>query len=415
MLTDFFKNAVSAWHGVGEVKKLLDQAGFQLLNEEDSWELEPGRGYYVIKNGRSLAAFRVGSADIPRFNIIAAHTDSPHLRLKKESLRREGAFLTGGVSVYGGPILSTWQDRPLGLAGSVLVPGAKGRPERLLFRSDEPVGIIPNAAIHLNREINKGYEIKPGVHLPVTLTLNTDLYDYIAEKLSIDRDSILSSQMELYLAGEPVLMGSGDTALLSSSRIDNLVHCLLAAEALAVSTPAEATPIALLFDSEETGSRTAEGALSGLTEHLMERICLARGLGRETLHRSRPLSYIISADVAHGWNGNYGDKYDPAYRCDINGGPVIKIDNNNKYATTGETEARLKLLARESGIPLQTYIHHSDLPCGSTVGPLLSAATTIPCLDMGLPIWAMHSIRETAGIRDIDYTRDLFKAFYKEG
>ena len=414
MVNDFFKQAVTAWHGVEEMKKIFDSAGFLPLKEEDSWNLEPGKGYYLSKNGRSLAAFRVGSAPVPRFAILAAHTDSPHLRLKKESLKRDGALLTGRVSVYGGPVLNTWQDRPLALAGSVILAGDGGMPERRLFDSGEPVGIIPNAAIHLNREVNKGYEIKPAQHLPVMLTLDKDLDDYLAEKLAVDKESILAASLEFYLPGEPVFMGKGETALVSAPRLDNLIHCLLGTEALAASAPSEATPLGLFFDSEETGSRTAEGALSALTEQLMERICLALRIGREDQLRSRPLSYIISADVAHGWNSSYSDKYDDAYKCVLNGGPAVKIDMNNKYATTAETEARFKLLAKKAGVPLQTFIAHSDLASGSTVGPLLSAQTTIPCLDMGIPIWAMHSIRETAGMKDVDYTRDLFKAFFEE-
>ena len=414
MLSDFFKRAVTAWHGVEEMRKLLDRAGFLPLREEDSWKLESGKSYYVTKNGRSLAAFKVGSAAVPRFAILAAHTDSPHLRLKKESLKREGSLLTGRVSVYGGPVLNTWLDRPLALAGSVILAGEDGRTERRLFDSGEPVGIIPNAAIHLNKEVNKGFELKPAQHLPVMLTFEKELDDYLAEKLAVPKESILSCSLELYLPGGPVFMGDTDTALISSPRLDNLIHCLLGAEALTASAPSEATPLCLFFDSEETGSRTAEGALSALTEQLMERICLALRIGREDQLRSRPLSYIISADVAHGWNSNYSEKYDDAYKCELNGGPAVKIDMNNKYATTAETEARIKLLAKKTGVPLQTFIAHSDLASGSTVGPLLSAQTTIPCLDMGIPIWAMHSIMETAGMKDVNYARDLFKAFFEE-
>ncbi|MDC7219100.1 MAG: M18 family aminopeptidase [Spirochaetales bacterium] len=409
----FLKNSITAWHGVDELKNRLIDAGFILLKEEESWNLEAGKGYFLSKNGRSLAAFRVGSAPVPRFNIIAAHTDSPHLRLKKESLKRDGSFLTGRVSVYGGPILSTWFDRPLGLAGSVILSTPNGTRERQLFDSKEAIGIIPNAAIHLNREVNKGYEIKPSKHLPVMLTLEEDLEDYLAGKLSVTKEAILSCQLEFYLPEAPKVYGSGENQLLSSPRIDNLVHCLPATEALIESEPGESTPLCLFFDSEEIGSRTIEGAQSALTDHLMERICLARSIGREEQLRARALSFILSADVAHGWNPNFGEKYDDAYKCHLNGGPAVKIDMNSKYATTSETEARIKQLAQARNIPLQTYIHHSDLPCGSTVGPLLSSDTAIACLDLGIPLWAMHSACETAGMRDIEFTKELFLAFFR--
>jgi aspartyl aminopeptidase len=407
----FLKKSITPWHGVQELEKLLVEGGFHPLKEEESWNLEAGQGYFLSKNGRSLAAFRVGRGEVPRFNIIATHTDSPHLRLKAASLRREGSFLTGNISVYGGPILSTWFDRPLGIAGAVMVLTEKGEQKRLLFDSREAVGIIPNAAIHLNRDVNKGYEIKPSKHLTVQLAIKKDLDEYLAEELSIRTEQILSSQLEMYIPTEPVLFGQPEPELICSPRLDNLVHCLPAAEALIETKPEESTPLCLFFDSEETGSRTMEGAQSVFTNHLMERICLARGIGREEQLRSRAISFILSADVTHGWNLGFAEKYDSAYKCELNMGPAIKINADNRYATTGETEAKIKLLARKIAVPLQTYIHHSDLPCGSTVGPLLSSDTAIACLDLGIPIWAMHSSCETAGLKDVIYTQKLFKGF----
>ncbi len=414
MTAEFMKKSVTAWHGVREMEAYLAGKGFLPLREEEEWHLEEGQGYYLSPNGRSLAAFRVGRAPVPRYRIIAAHTDSPHLRIKPESLSREEQGLTGNVSVYGGPIQYTWFDRPLGVAGVVIVEGEDGRPERLLFDSEEPLGIIPDAPIHLNREVNKGFEIKPQKHLSVILTLEGDLEDYLAAKLGIPRERILSLRAELYVHGEPAFMGTPDRGFINSPRLDNLIHCLLAVEALAGTEPGENTPLVLCFDSEETGSLTAEGAHSALTEHIMERIALARGTGRESQLRSRSLSSLLSADVAHGWNGNFSDKFDPAYKCALNGGPVIKVDTQNHYATTADTEGMVRLLARREGIPLQLFITHSDVPTGSTVGPMLSSSSAIPCVDMGIPLWAMHSAVETVGQRDVALMGKLFGTYLQD-
>ncbi len=407
----FIEKSVTAWHAVKEMEAYLAGKGFLPLKEEQEWHLEQGRGYYFIKNGRSLAAFRAGSAPLPRYRIITAHTDSPHLRLKTETLTRDAQGLTGNVAVYGGPIMSTWMDRPLGLAGAVMVEGKDGLPERVLFDSQEPVGIIPNAAIHLNRDVNKGFEIKPQKHLSVVLTTEGTLEEYLAEKLSLPRDRILSIRAELYVPGKPALMGKGETGFISGPRLDDLIHCQLGAQALALSEPGENTPLLLCFDSEETGSRTMEGAQSALAEQLMERIALALNIDRETQLRSRALSAMLSADVAHAWNSSFSEKYDPAYKCSLNGGPVVKVDHQNKYITTVETEGAARLLAKKGKIPLQTYIVHSDLPNGSTIGPILSSSAAIPCVDMGVPVWAMHSARETIGQRDVVWMGEFFKDF----
>ncbi|MDC7224647.1 MAG: M18 family aminopeptidase [Spirochaetales bacterium] len=411
MITDFLSKAVTAWHGVKGMEDLLKEAGFIPLKEKDSWDLKAGQSYYLSKNGRSLAAFRVGSAPIPQFNIIAAHTDSPHLRLKVESLKREDQFLTGTVTPYGGPILPTWFDRPLGIAGSVLIDRDGEEPERRLYRSSSPVGIIPNAAIHLNRKVNKGYEIFPQKHMIVQLNMEQDLEDWLAEELNIDRSRILTIRAELFIHQAPELIGKGETALLNAPRIDNLIHCILGIKALDATPAGNGTPLLLLFDSEETGSRTSEGAQSALTEHLMERICLSLGIDRESQLRGLSQSSLLSADVAHGWNPGFSEKYDLDYKCLLNEGPVIKSDPQNHYITTEQTEGAFRKAARELNVPLQLFINHSDLPLGSTVGPILSAGTTIPTLDVGVPVWAMHSGCETAGMRDIGYMEKLFKAF----
>jgi aspartyl aminopeptidase len=413
MINRFLRRAITARHSVKEMESLLSEAGFTELKEEDKWSLEPGKGYYLNRSGRSMAAFRVGTAPLPQYRIIASHTDSPHLRLKMDSVTKEGTMLTGRTSVYGGPIMNTWLDRPLGLAGLVVVK-KEGKTENLLFDSQEPIGLIPNAAIHLNREVNKGYEIKPQTHLPVMLNIHEDFRDYLAGKLNVEAENILSSQLELYLPDNPVIMG-GDPALISSARIDNQIHCILTIQSLLESKDSTLlTPVGLFFDSEETGSRTMAGAHSSFAEHLLERISLSLGKDREDQLRSRSQSLILSADVAHGWNPNHADKYDPAYPCRINEGPVIKVNENNRYATTVETEGIIRLLAEPLEIPLQVFMIHSDLPCGSTVGPMMSADMSIPCVDMGIPIWAMHSICETAGMADIDNMGRLFTAFYKD-
>jgi aspartyl aminopeptidase len=412
----YLEKAITAWHAVDELQKKFQNKGFIPLQETQPWNLEKGKAYYVTRNGRSLAAFRVGTANLPEYRIIATHTDSPHLRLKTESQIREdenkNSLVIVRTSVYGGAILNTWFDRPLAIAGSVFVQ-SNGALKKYLFDSEKPIGIIPNAPIHLNREVNKGYEIKPQEQLPVILEIPGSLNDFIAEKLDIQSKNIVSTELELYLPNKPILSGYNST-LLSAPRIDNQIHCILAANALcniASEKPKKVTSVVLFFDSEETGSRTIEGAHSAFTNYLLERISLALKQSREEQLCSRPKSLILSADVAHAWNPNFSDKYDSAYKCKINEGPVIKVDVNNRYATTPETEAIIKLMAQKKDIPLQKFIIHSDLPCGSTVGPMISADSLIPCVDVGIPIWAMHSSCETAGIKDIEQMNELFEVF----
>lgn len=418
ILIDYLKKAKTAWHGVQELENLFIQAGFTELKEQNKWNLTQGNSYYIKRNGRSLAAFSVGTASLPTYRIIVAHTDSPHLRLKTQSLtwleKNNNGLQTAHTSVYGGAILNTWLDRPLALAGSVYVRTKQNSVQQYLFDSIKPIGIIPNLPIHLNREVNKGQEIKPQEQLSFIFDIPTDLTTYIANELGILKEDILSHELELYLPQGPIVT-EGKSPLLIAPRIDNQIHCILGAQALieqAKKTTSETTPIGFFFDSEETGSLTRAGAHSSFADNILERISLSLEQNREDQLRSKTNSFILSADVAHAWNPNFAEKYDPAYKCILNQGCVIKVDTNNKYATNSETEAKIKLMAKKESVTLQKFIIHSDLPCGSTVGPIISSNTSIPCIDIGIAIWAMHSICETAGMKDIKDTEILFKTFF---
>ncbi|OJF77407.1 MAG: M18 family aminopeptidase [Treponema sp. CETP13] len=419
-ITNYLESSITAWHSIQALKSLFINRGFIELNEEKSWKLLPGKSYFVIRNHRSMAAFTVGKKSLPSYKIIATHTDSPHLRIKTDSFTTDSTHKNTlkkvRTSVYGGAILNTWLDRPLASAGVVYIKDKKtNKPKQLLFDSEKPIGIIPNLPIHLNREINKKGEVKPQQQLQFIFDIQGTLEEYIAKKLKIQKDLILSIELELYLPNKPQLTNS-DKPLLFSPRIDNQIHCITTAKALINSAHnlTETTQVAIFFDSEETGSLSMGGAKSSFIEHLLERISISQTQSRENQLRARAKSLILSADVAHAWNSNYPEKFDPSYKCVLNEGPVIKIDENNRYATTPETEALLRLLATKNGIPLQKFIIHSDLPCGSTVGPMLSSQSSIPCIDIGVPIWAMHSICETAGMSDVKNIQSLFEGFYTD-
>lgn len=419
-ITNYLENAITAWHSTKTLKNLFLENGFIELKEENTWKLVSGKSYFLSRNHRSIAAFTVGSASLESYRIIATHTDTPHLRIKTDSFtsdrENKNSLKKVHTSVYGGAILNTWFDRPLATAGIVYVKDkTTNKIKQYLFDSENPIGIIPNLPIHLNREINKNGEIKPQKQLQFIFDIPGTLDEYIAQKLNIQKDSILSFELELYLPNKPQLTESNNP-LLFSSRIDNQIHCITAANSLITSktNSTKHTQIAIFFDSEETGSMTIGGARSSFMEHLLERISISQNQSREDQLRARAKSLIISADVAHAWNPNYPEKFDLSYKCLLNGGPVIKIDENNRYATTPETEAILTLMSKKRDIPLQKFIIHSDLPCGSTVGPMLSSQSSIPCIDIGVPIWAMHSISETASMSDITNIQNLFEVFFTD-
>ncbi len=406
-LFDFLDRSPTAFHAVDRTVSILKDRGYSALDESSSWSLKPETGYYVLRNGSSLIAFHTGAlkTGLPKFRIVTAHTDSPAFRLKEKTFRKKNGMMTMQVEVVGGPVFSTWFDRDLSVAGRVLIRRGDSV-DQVLYRNKDRKVLIPNVAIHLNRTVNEGFEYNPHLHMNCIVTSTSaveseSFYELIAEDLGIDAGDILDGDLILWDT-QPAAFSSWKNEFFSSGRIDNLAMCHAAVEAMEGLKNQSSIAVAALFDNEETGSITPHGADSSFLEQVLERIVLAAGGSRENFMAACAGSFIVSADGAHGIHPNFADVHDDRFTPELNGGPVIKKNAKWNYATTGETASRFKLLCEKAGVPCQVYINRSDRPTGKTLGPLTAARLGIPAVDVGNPMWSMHSIRETAGVKDHD-------------
>jgi aspartyl aminopeptidase len=421
-LINFINVSPTAFHSVLEIEARLKKSGFRSLNETGKWKLEKGGRYYVVRNNSSLAAFIPGKKDVweSGFKIAGAHTDSPSLKIKNEGASVKGGLLRMSVEPYGGGINATWLDRNLSVAGRMVLESDNGTLESRFIDLKDPVAIIMNQAIHMNRELNKGFEYNKQNHLQAIFTgVEKDTKEeptqifkkLIADRTGVDPDRIIDMELFLYDV-QPGLINGMNNEFISSSRIDNLSMCHAIGKAIESSTNCDETAVAVFFDNEEIGSRTIQGADSSFLRDLLDRITLVTGGSIEDTYRSRAVSFSISADGAHAHHPNFADSHDPAYAPVINGGPVIKISSNYKYSTTSETAPVFKKLCKEASVPFQELINRSDVPSGSTIGTISSALTGIKSVDVGSPMFAMHSIRETAGVLDHFYMTEVLKRFY---
>ena len=421
-LIDFLYDSPSACHGVKATQKILDANGFIEVKEEDKWNLQPKGKYYVMKNDSALIAFEVGSGDIEEtgLRLIGAHTDVPGFRIKPNpQMISEGKYVKLNTEVYGGPILHTWYDRPLGIAGKVALKGASPlKPEIRLVNINKPLLIIPSLAIHMNREVNDGYKINRQVDtLPLLGLINDKLEkeDYLmnilANELQVNKEEILNFELGLYEYEKGSLIGMNEE-LISSGRFDDLWMVFAGVKALVDSRENAATKVMICIDNEEIGSLTAEGANSTLLNNILERITLGLGKDREGYYRALAKSIMISADLAHAVHPNLGDKHDPTNRPVLEGGPVLKIAASGSYSTDSFNGAVFAGVCEAAGVPFQKFVNRSDVRGGTTIGPVTAANLTIPVIDMGAPVLGMHSIRELASVKDNYYTVKAFTEFF---
>lgn len=421
-LIDFLYDSPSACHGVKETQKILDKNGFIEIKEADKWDLKAKGKYYVIKNDSALIAFEVGTGDIEEtgFRLIGAHTDVPGFRIKPNpQMISEGKYVKLNTEVYGGPILHTWFDRPLSIAGKVSLKGASPlKPEIRLVNINKPLLIIPSLAIHMNREVNEGFKINRQVDtLPLLGLINDKLEkeDYLmnilAEELQVNKEDILNFELGLYEYEKGMLIGMNEE-LISSGRFDDLWMVYAGIRALIDSRENEATKVMICIDNEEIGSLTAEGADSTLLNNILERITLGLGKDREGYYRTLANSIMISADLAHAVHPNLGDKHDPTNRPVLEGGPVLKIAASGSYSTDSFNGAVFAGVCEAAGVPFQKFVNRSDVRGGTTIGPVTAANLTIPVIDMGAPVLGMHSIRELASVKDNYYTVKAFTEFF---
>jgi aspartyl aminopeptidase len=414
-LIEFIAASPSPFHACSEAAARLTAVGFAEVAEADAW---PATGRCFVRRGGALVAW-AGTDDAPTttpFRIVGAHTDSPNLRVKpRPDIGRAGVRQLG-VEVYGGPLLNSWLGRDLGLSGRVSVRDDDGGIAVRMVKVDRPLLFLPQLAIHLDRQVNTdGLRLNPQEHLNPVWALGPPdeggLARWLAKELSVDETSILGWELMAHDLTPPTLLGADDD-LLAAPRLDNLCSALAAVTALVDCSPgADATPVVALFDHEEVGSTTAEGAASPMLATTLERLVAGRGGGRDELHRAMAGSICVSADMAHATHPNYPERHDPAHWITMNGGPVVKTNVSRRYATDARTTAVFVEACERAGVPVQHYVHRNDMPCGSTIGPIAAAGLGVPVVDVGAPQLAMHSARELMGAADFGYLADALAVF----
>ena len=419
-LLDFIDASPSPWHAVATASTHLIAAGYTRLEESARWQLEVGGRYFVVRGGSSLIAFIVGHQPLTDtgFRMVGAHTDSPGLRLKPRAAHACEGHARLGVEVYGGPILATFTDRDLSLAGRVNIRTAQGFSTRLL-RFSEPLVRLPNLAIHMNREVNEqGLKLNKQTELPLLLGrllegLEADqaFTAQIADALEVEAKDILNTEFNVYDTQKGAFWG-GEQEFIANSQLDNLASCHAALTALMATDQPASTAICALFDHEEVGSGSAVGADGSFIADVISRIESSLGLDEEARHQATANSFFISADMAHAYHPNFPAGYEPNHKVLVNGGPVIKTNANQRYSTGIDTAARFILLCEQAGVPYQQYAHRTDLGCGSTIGPIIAANLGMPSIDVGSPMWAMHSLRESAGVTDHSHMTTVLKATF---
>ena len=426
-LFQFLDSSPVNFLAVDTICKRLNDAGFKSFDASSRLEsVKAGEKFYVVKNDSSIYAFVIGRQPLAEkgFHIICSHCDSPTFRIKPNAeMLREG-MLSLNTEVYGGPIMSTWFDRPLSLAGRVIVEsGDVLRPDTRLLHIRRPLLTIPNLAIHFNRQVNDGVKLsKQTDMLPLmAATVNEELkkegvlLSLISEELNISISDILDFDLYLYDTTPPSTFGL-QQEMISAGRLDDLSMVHASLEALINASDEgipEQTNIMAVFDNEETGSQTKQGAGSPFLRSLIERIIIAQEGRGDDFYRAVEQAFMISADNAHAWHPNYSSKYDPTNHPHLGLGPVIKLNASQKYATDAVSAAVFAGICRKAGVPFQYFVNHSDVAGGSTLGNILASSLPVKGVDMGNGVLAMHSVRETGSVADHLYCIKAFTEFYK--
>ena len=430
---------VNFW-AVKNIASELEQNGFHRINpQEPLGEVEAGDKFYVTKNDSSIYAFHIGKKSLADagFHMICAHCDSPTFRIKPNAeMDCEGGIVKLNTEVYGGPIMSTWFDRPLTLAGRVIVKGEDAmHPQTLLLHIKRPLLQISNLAIHFNRQVNDGVKLSRQKDvLPILGIINDELekgnllMNVITDELHIQKEEILD--FDLYLAdATPACTFGAHNEFISSGRLDDLSMCWAGVEAI-IGTVSESkdknsetgnklaeapdtTRVLAIFDNEETGSQTKQGAGSPFLSYMLKRIALAQTGTEEAYYQAVERAFMVSADNAHAWHPNYSEKYDPTNHPMLGGGPVIKFNAAQKYASDAVSATIFANICEAAGVPCQRFVNHSDVAGGSTLGNILASSIPLKGVDMGNAILAMHSCRETSSVADHEYCVKAFTKFYQ--
>ena len=425
-LLSFLDASPVSFLAVRNIANELEKNGFRRVNaQEPLGKVEAGDRFFVTKNDSSVYAFHIGKKPLADagFHMICAHCDSPTFRVKPNAeMDCEGGIVKLNTEVYGGPIMSTWFDRPLTLAGRVIVKGDDVmRPKTLLLHVKRPLLQISNLAIHFNRQVNDGVKLSRQKDvLPILGIINDEmekgnlLMNVITDELKVKKEDILD--FDLYLAdATPACTFGAHGEFISSGCLDDLSMCWAGVEAMlaASSEVPDTTRVLALFDNEETGSQTKQGAGSPFLSYMLKRVALAQGGTEEAYYQAVERAFMISADNAHAWHPNYGEKYDPTNHPMLGGGPVIKFNAAQKYASDAASAAIFAGICEKAGVPCQRFVNHSDVAGGSTLGNILASSVPLQGVDMGNAILAMHSCRETGSVIDHEYAVKAFTQFYR--
>lgn len=395
-LCEFIDASPSPYHVCATAAQRLTAAGYRELFEADAW---PASGRFFTIRAGSLVAWDSTAADVP-FRIVGAHTDSPNLRVKQHPDRAIAGWQVVALQPYGGAWLNSWLDRDLGISGRLSVATSDSVEHRLV-RIDDPILRVPQLAIHLSED-RKGVSLDPQRHVNAVWGVGDrrSFLGYVAERAGVEESEVLGFDLMTHdLTASAITGADGD--FISAPRLDNQATCYAGLEALLAAPATAHVPVLALFDHEEVGSQSDHGAQSDLLLTVLERITLAGGGGREDFLRRLSASMVASGDMAHATHPNYPERHEPGHQIAVNGGPVLKVQPNLRYATDGRTAAAFALACRQAGVPLQRYEHRADLPCGSTIGPMTAAGTGIPTVDVGAAQLAMHSAREVMGAADV--------------
>ena len=401
-LLNFIEKCPSPYHRAETLSKILDENGFTRIYEQDNRALLPGGKYYVLRNYSSVIAFKIPK-DVKAFNIIAAHLDSPTFKIKENPQLKQGPYISLNIERYGGMIYSTWLDRPLSVAGRIMVKEGNGVKQKLV-NIDRDLLIIPNLAIHMDRTANDGKKMNPQTDLLPLYALESetvDFYSQIARAAGVEKDDILSDDLFLYNRQKGTILWA-DSEFVASPKLDDLQCVFAALQGFLSAKEEKSVPVLAIFDNEEVGSETKQGARSTFLSDVLYRITKSVGGDRDDMTRFLSNSFMISADNAHAVHPNNISVADPTNRPAINGGIVIKYNANQRYTTDAVSAALFKMILDKAAVKYQTFHNRSDILGGGTLGNISNTRVAVNTVDIGLPQLAMHSAYETAGVKDTE-------------
>lgn len=412
----YIQNSPSPFHTIHEAKSLLGKAGFEELCEANDWELKAGGSYFVVRNDSAIIAFRVPKETFKGFHMVASHSDSPSFKIKENgTLESAQGYVKLNVEKYGGMIMSSWFDRPLSIAGRVCVDTPNGIENRLIH-FDEDLLVIPNLAIHMNRNINDGVKYSTQTDMCPVWSTSLDAVAFeasIAEKAGVSKETVLGQDLYVYTRQAGTLVG-GKKDMIVAPRLDDLECVYTSVQALIESTPSNYISVCAVLDNEEVGSATLQGADSDFLVTTLKRIVYGLGGTEVSYMKAVAESFMISADNAHAVHPNHPEKADLNNRPVLNGGIVIKYSGNQKYTSDAFTGSVMKKICQMAQVPYQVFYNHSDVIGGSTLGNISTAHVSVKSVDIGLAQLAMHSAVETAGTKDVQYLVEALKVYFAQ-